>query len=310
MWSSYDIINITVTPKEVFVGDKIEITIPPMPGTVFSLIIDGRTVLENIVGGTQPFKYTYTVPPTSRGLHRVVVVAPGKYYGEALFIVQTRITILNETSQPSNLLALNITGQPVNTTLMLYIDDNYLTTIWAEGVEPIVLHVNVPDYISPGKHSIKLVLPNGEPIAVTEALFTESRTWIMLENVIQSINMSTNDIKSGIKSLAGQASINRDIINGINESITSLLTQLINKIIQETSSLKGLNNTTNEKIDSISMKIDKLYSQLTSVNSSLGKTIKTGTGDLNNKLSLINILLITDTIIILTIAAIILVKKK
>ncbi len=286
VWAAYKLVNITLSPTHLHVGDTLYIEIPPLPGVVYSVLLDGIVIRKNLLGGSNPTTISIKIPLLERGAHRVQVISEGLYYGEAVFYVDTLID-MNDTVLQEDIALLNITGHPTYSTLLVYIDDNYITSVRTGDVEPLIIKLNIPGYFSEGTHLITLRTLDGEVIASKEIEVTRSKYRTELEDILNSqynntielllqvVESSTNTSKllslygDNLASLSKNTSMLFLLVNGLNNTIARLLEE--NKV--------GLEAYIDERVreleDNISMEIRGGVSEVENNISILGRNIGT-----------------------------------
>ena len=282
MWASVKLVKINITPREVFVGDLMQIAIPPLPGVTYSIILDNTVVLSNILGTNEEMTIQLRVPLLEYGLHRIVLISEGMYYGEDEFLVKTHIVPTESSVHQESRLVVNITGHPINETLYLYIDDNYMTTIYTSNVLPIVLIINVPDYFEEGSHVVNLRRLNGEILAMANITVLRSEFKESMLSSFNTLNRSFNEgleqilyqlfnVKGNISVLQSDVHLLRDevmntllneIIDKISNNLTSATEIIVGKIEETSLSISNSESRIRDEIRSsyanISSKLEKL----------------------------------------------------
>ncbi len=236
-WASLRPVDISVRPISVYVGEELTIEIPPLPGVTYSILIDNIVVLENIIGRNESMTIRVRVPYLGRGLHRIVLISEGLFYGEKVFYVNTKIDIIGEQGvREGGRVRLNITGHPVDSIIMIYIDDNYITSVRPKSVEPLIVELNIPDYFS-GVHLINLRTVDGELIAfrevyIEESLFKEKllTQYSDVLRALQQIVISLHDLNESMLLSIGNAVEIMSSLNKLNASLSSLIIEAVNSL--------------------------------------------------------------------------------
>ncbi len=287
LWVSIKPVHIDLVPEEVFVGDTLRIIVPPLHGIKFSIILDDRVLLQDIVGSDREMVIEVKVPPLEHGIHWIRLVSEGMYYGEKEFYVKTRVIPDRETVLQESRLVLNITGHPVNETLYIYIDDNYISTIYTRSVEPLIVTINIPSYFEEGEHVISIRRINGEVIAEATIAIEES---VFKKGVRESINSFNETLATNLEDLFHELTVIEENITvlSINTSteIDRLRMELKNIITDQLTMI--LDDIVGNITYSRETVVDKISRIQLSINSSISRIIgriEVMSVDVNTRLS-------------------------
>jgi subtilisin family serine protease len=239
-WAAVKAIGVSVTPINVYVGDLITVEIPPLPGTIYSVMIDDTIVLRDILGKNETAVIKLKVPNLERGVHRVVVVSEGMYYGEAVFYVNTKLDILTKDPRAGETLELSVTGHPVNTTLFVCIDDNIISNVRARDANPLRLAIAIPEYFE-GMHVLNLRTEDGEVIASSKVFIRESafRSEVLsyynnmtyvLSQLLVMMNTLSNYTSSGLRGVNESVSVLSNLTSGLIQSLDLYLKQTLQEL--------------------------------------------------------------------------------
>ena len=287
VWASVKYVSIDVAPSEVYVGDTLEITIPPLPGVTFSILLDNTVILSDIQGSDEQMTIEWTVSLLEYGVHRIVLISEGMYYGEKEFFVKTHIVPDKDVVYQESRLMLNITGHPVNETLHIYIDDNYMTTIYARSIEPTIVVINIPSYFEEGEHVISLRRTCGEILGTATVTIKES---MYKEYMTTSIDRLNESLATGLE----QVLVN---LFNIKENITLLslnMTHVIDKLRQEImstllneiiSEIRQLGSNISLNTGSIIERIEEIPLAINSSESRIINEMRSGHGGIESKLT-------------------------
>lgn len=260
-WAAVKAIGISITPVNVYVGDLITVEIPPLPGTIYSVLIDDTIVLRDILGKNESAIIRLKVPNLERGIHRVVVVSEGMYYGEAFFYVNTKLDILTKDPRAGGTLELSVTGHPVNTTLFVCIDDNIISNVRARDANPLRLTIAIPDYFE-GIHVLNLRTEDGEVIASSNVFIGESA---FKSEVLSYYNNMTYVLSQLLVMMNALSNYTSSSLRGVNESVsvlsslTSSLIQSLDLYLKQTlQELQGLREVSTETSLSVNQSMTKL----------------------------------------------------
>jgi len=317
-WASLRPINISVTPTSVYVGEVLTIEIPPLPGVTYSILIDNIVVLDSIVGRNESMIIKVRVPYLERGLHRVILISEGLFYGERAFYVNTRIDIAEERGvREGGRIRLNITGHPVDSIIMIYIDDNYITSVRPKSVEPLIVELNIPDYFS-GVHLINLRTMDGELIAFREVCIEESLFKQKLLEQHNDVLRALQQIAIGIYNLNESMLLSIgntvEIINNLgklNASLSLLIAEAVNSLsknVKESSTHieRALGETSSRamnEVRSVATEVESnVFSRLSELESSVTRDLTT--------ITLVVYLSVTISALILLIELVPYVKRK
>ncbi|MCS7127783.1 MAG: hypothetical protein N3E36_00690 [Sulfolobales archaeon] len=290
-WASLRPIDILITPISVHVGEVLTIEIPPLPGVIYSILLDDTVVLEGIVGRNESMILKMRVPYLGRGLHRIVLVSEGLFYGEKTFYVNTRIDIVEgrEVREGSKI-RLNVTGHPVDSIIMIYIDDNYITSVRPKSVEPLIIELNIPDYFS-GVHLINLRTVDGELIAFREVYIGESlfkqkllARYSDVFRALQQIAISLHNLnESTLLSVRNIAEI-MNSLSKLNVSLSSLIIEAADSLSKNVRELSpsiehALGETSSRAVDEVRNAVaeaeSKILSRLSEVELSTARDLAT-----------------------------------
>ncbi|MEM2039879.1 MAG: S8 family serine peptidase [Zestosphaera sp.] len=239
-WVAVKPIGISVVPLNVYVGDVITIEIPPLPGTIYSVLIDNIVVLRDVIGKNETSIIKLRVPNLERGIHKVVVVSEGMYYGEAIFYVNTRLDVLTREPRAGGVLELSISGHPVNTTLFVYIDDNLLSSVRTRDVNPLRLTITIPEYFE-GTHVLSVRTEDGEIIAsnniyVRESVFKREilsyygNITSVLNQLLLSMNTLSNYTSAGLHSVSEGVNLLTNLTSSLIQSLDTYFRQMVYKV--------------------------------------------------------------------------------
>lgn len=319
-WAAVKPINISVVPYSVYVGDTIVIEIPPLPGIIYSIYLDNMIVYRDIIGKNESTTIKLRIPNLERGLHTVKVISEGLFYGEAKFFVNTKLEVLTEDIVGGKVLVLRITGHPSNANLLIYIDDNYLTSTWTSSVEPLTLYVTIPEYFK-GAHTINIRTIHGETIVSKDIVIKES----VFESGVISQLFNIIELYSNLSSILKQlgvdlGSLNATTLHGLeyilNEltnlgglllDINSTLSTIYGELIKLPQTLedryeKVLDRVLEEKLKSnreatLNDTIEALRELESNLSENIATSEKTILGTVNAQLTLIYVLVITNILI-------------
>ena len=282
MWASVKLIKINITPREVFVGDLMQIVIPPLPGVTYSIILDNTVILSNIIGSNNEVVIQLRVPLLEYGIHRIVLISDGMYYGENEFLVRTHIVPIESSVYQESRLVVNITGYPINETLYLYIDDNYMTTIYASNVQPIILVINVPDYFEEGDHIVNLRRLNGEILAMANITVFRSK---FKESMVSSFNALNGSFTEGLEQILYQLFGIKENLSILQSNIYLLRHEVMNTLLNEIiDKINELNNNLTFTTEIIVEKIEEIPLAINNSESRIRNEIRSSYANVNSKL--------------------------
>lgn len=226
-WAALRPIGISVVPFNVYVDDLITVEIPPLPGTIYSVLIDNTVVLRDVIGENQTSIIKLRVPNLERGIHKIVIISEGMYYGEAVFYVNTKLDVLTKEPRAGGVLELNISGHPVNTTLFVCIDDNLISSVRTRDVNPLKLTIAIPEYFE-GSHTLSIRTEDGEVIAFSNIHIKESVFKSEMMSYYNNIILVLNQLLANMSTMSNYTLLG---LHNINENM-SLLANLTSNLIQ------------------------------------------------------------------------------
>lgn len=247
-WAAVHPLEVSSSATEVRVGDVVSLNISGVRGANLTVAFDNEVIYEGVIGPQGFLRLNLTIPEVPYGEHRVVAYSEGKYYGELSIRVLTSISITG-TAAGGRMIAVNITGAPPSAPMELSIDDNYVTMFITTPSGTAHLNFSIPEYVPPGKHTLKVRGAGGEVYGAAE------------------VSVGPSSFRSGIEaSLSGLRSnltaLREELLERIEGSYTNISEQIAAANASAISSIEGLKISTAEEMSELMKNISITYSGL------------------------------------------------